>query len=75
MPDTSEHAALAVAERILLGIRETAGKTERSPFTVTATLSVSQIRQGESFESALRRTDQALYQGKRQGRDQVVLAS
>ncbi len=74
MPDTSEHAALAVAERILLGIRETAGKTERSPFTVTATLAVSQIRQDESFESALRRTDQGLYQGKRQGRDQVVLA-
>jgi len=75
MPGTSEQEACAVAERILLGIRETAGKTERSPLMVTATLAVSQIRQGESFESALSRTDQALYRGKQQGRDQVVLAS
>jgi diguanylate cyclase (GGDEF)-like protein len=74
MPEASEQAAYAVAERILLGIRDTAGKTERPPFMVTATLAVSQIRPGESFESALSRTDQALYQGKRQGRDQVVLA-
>ncbi|MGV6393961.1 GGDEF domain-containing protein [Pseudomonas caspiana] len=75
MPDTHAQAAYPVAERILKGIRESAGKTERSPFTVTATLAVAQIRQGESFESALSRVDQALYQGKQQGRDQVVLAN
>lgn len=74
MPDTSEPAAQAVAERILQAIRESAGQTEQPPLTVTATLAVSQIRPGESFESALNRADQALYQGKREGRNQVVMA-
>ncbi len=75
MPDTQDLAAQAVAERILHNIRESAGKIERVPFTVTATLAVSQIRQGESFESALGRADQALYLGKQQGRNQVLLAT
>lgn len=75
MPDTQELAAHGVAERILQGIREAAGKVEREEFVVTATLAVSEIRQGESFESALGRADQALYLGKQQGRNQVVLAT
>ena len=74
MPDTSVRAAQVVAERILQGIRESAGPEGRPQLTVTATLAVSQIRQGESFESALQRSDKALYQGKREGRNQVVMA-
>jgi len=74
MPDTPEEAAQAVADRILKRIREWVGRVEQSPLTVTATLAVSQIRPGESFENALNRADQALYQGKQQGRDQVVVA-
>jgi diguanylate cyclase (GGDEF)-like protein len=75
MPDTPEHAAQAVAERILLRIREWVGQVDPAPLTVTATLAISEIRRDESFENALNRADQALYQGKQQGRNQVVLAS
>lgn len=75
MPDTPEQSAQAVADRILLRIRDWVGQVEPAPLTVTATLAVSEIRPGESFESALNRADQALYQGKQQGRNQVVLAS
>jgi diguanylate cyclase (GGDEF)-like protein len=75
MPETPGHDAEVVAERILLRIREWAGQIEQTPLDVTATLAVSEIRHDESFESALTRADQALYKGKQQGRDQVVVAT
>lgn len=75
MPSTPAHAAKAVADRILLRIREWVGALNDDPLAVTATLAVSEIHYGESFESALNRADQALYQGKHQGRNQVIFAS
>lgn len=74
MPATPGPAAQVVAERILLRIREWVGQLSETPITVTATLAVSEIRDGESFQSALNRADQALYLGKQSGRNQVVLA-
>ena len=74
MPETPTQDAEAVANRILSRIREWAGQLEQEPLEVTATLAVSEIRFDESFESALSRADQALYQGKQQGRNQVVIA-
>lgn len=75
MPLTSAQVAKTVADNILSRIRNWAGQTGDKPITVTATLAVSEIRPAEDFESALLRADQALYQGKQQGRDQVILAS
>lgn len=75
MPDTSVQDAQYVADRILLHIRDWVGQVGNEPLTVTATLSVSEIRPGESFENAFNRTDNALYEGKQQGRNQVVLAT
>ncbi|WWH76984.1 diguanylate cyclase [Erwinia aphidicola] len=75
MPLTSAQVAETVADKILSRIRNWAGQTGDKPITVTATLAVSEIRPAEDFESALLRADQALYKGKQQGRDQVILAS
>ncbi|MEG5265555.1 GGDEF domain-containing protein [Pseudomonas sp. JDS28PS106] len=74
MPEALQQDAGTVAQRILQQIREQAGKLEQPQIEVTATVAVSEIRAGESFEHALHRADQALYQGKQQGRNQVVLA-
>jgi len=75
MPHTSVYDAQCVADRLLLHIRDWVGQVGNEPLTVTATLSVSEIRPGESFENAFNRTDNALYEGKQQGRNQVVLAT
>lgn len=75
MPDTPAQDAQAVAERIRQRIREWAGQLELPPVEVTATFAVSQIGGDESFEHALNRADQALYEGKQAGRDRVMLAS
>ena len=74
MPHTSAHAAETVADKILLRIRDWVGQVGHEPITVTATLAVSEIRPGEDFESALNRADHALYKGKQQGRNQIILA-
>ncbi|MHA3737175.1 GGDEF domain-containing protein [Pseudomonas sp. Eth.TT006] len=74
MPRTSAREGQAVAQRILAQIRDRVGQINEQPLTVTATLAVSEIRHGETFESALNRADQALYEGKHQGRNQVTLA-
>lgn len=75
MPCTSAQAAETVADKILLRIRDWAGQVGHEPLNVTATLAVREIRPGEDFENAFNRADHALYKGKQQGRNQIILAS
>ena len=41
------------------------------PLSLSASLGVSTYRPGESYEETLRRTDDAMYRAKAQGRDRV----
>ena len=43
--------------------------------TVTVTFGVSEVRDGETAEQAISRADNALYQGKRSGRNRVQRAT
>lgn len=74
MPDTRLADAEQVAGRILQRIREAGGTVTDQPIAVTATVAVAQLDAGEVFKDALNRADQALYEGKRAGRDRVMLA-
>ncbi|MBA1244421.1 GGDEF domain-containing protein [Pseudomonas japonica] len=60
-----------VAERIRARLSDAA---DAQALTVTATLGVAQLRPGETFRELFSRADQALYLGKQQGRDRVMLA-
>ncbi|WP_213880299.1 diguanylate cyclase [Pseudomonas sp. dw_358] len=72
MPDTSLEEARQVAERIQVRLRDTAAAGE---LQVTATFAIAQMRLGEDFLEGLKRTDQALYLGKQQGRDRIMVAA
>lgn len=74
MPDTSVAEARQVAERIQLRLRQLPLSEEADTRQVTATFAVAQIRQGEDFLDGLKRTDQALYEGKQRGRDRIMQA-
>lgn len=43
--------------------------------SMTATIGLAQVRTGETLDAAVARADQALLQGKQQGRDRLVVAA
>jgi diguanylate cyclase (GGDEF)-like protein len=67
-PDTASAGALALAERL----RQSFGRL-RAP-AVTASFGVAECVEEEPADDLLRRTDHALYEAKRRGRDCVALA-
>lgn len=79
MPDTSSADARQVADRLLARIRAQAGEVTdmgeglAHPLHVTATVAVATVHPGEPFREALHRADQLLYEGKRAGRDRVMV--
>lgn len=75
LPQARTEVAWSVAERIRQRLGEVTQSLERGPTRVTATLAVCEIRDCEAFASALERADQALYRGKQEGRDRVMLAA
>lgn len=76
LPDTNEEGARLVAERIRRKIEALAIEAHGpAPFRITVTLGVSTMAPGEDAEQAIVRADEALYQGKTGGRNQVVSAA
>jgi len=74
LPGTDSQHARRLAERLrqtVADLHVTQGDTH---FGVTMTLGVACMLPGESSEQAIARADTALYDGKREGRDRVVIA-
>ena len=74
LPNTSLADAQGVAQRIRIALAEPVVLPGQTPLVVTATLAVATLQPGENFRDTLKRADQMLYQGKREGRDRVMLA-
>lgn len=75
LPDTNGEGAQIVAERIRTRIAALSIEaTGKAPLQVTMTLGVATMGPQESAEQAIARADNALYEGKRKGRNQVVAA-
>ncbi|MFP4606720.1 MAG: diguanylate cyclase [Thiohalospira sp.] len=71
-PETDGHGAFELAERIRQAVEEHAFPIPEG--TVTGSFGVAAYRPGEGEGGLLRRTDQALYRAKDQGRNQVARA-
>ncbi|WP_417252420.1 diguanylate cyclase [Castellaniella sp.] len=71
LPDCKLEAAHELAERIRVSI---ADKQDAVAGTVTLSFGVAAWQPTESDSALLRRTDQALYQAKASGRNQVIVA-
>lgn len=72
-PDTSASRAFSLAEKLRNLISDSTFEPEK-PLTITASLGIAVISEEESFDSAFKRADQALYQAKSQGRNCTILA-
>jgi diguanylate cyclase (GGDEF)-like protein len=69
LPDTDITGAIAIADKLRLAIaNQLAGElAENHPITVTG--GVAEIKSDETFEILFKRADNALYRGKRMGRN------
>jgi two-component system cell cycle response regulator len=75
-PETDEEQAFKLAERLRATIATTCFTTEDQELTLTVTISVgvAQLKQGETIEQVISRADGALYHAKHTGRNRVVAA-
>ncbi len=74
MPETELNAAMTVAERLRASIAADPflihATGERQPITISAGVAIT--RSGDTVDTLLQRADEALYQAKNNGRNQVV---
>jgi diguanylate cyclase (GGDEF)-like protein len=75
LPDTDTESAKLVAERLRSKVDELLIGSGPDAIKVSLTLGVSTMLPGEKAEQAIARADTALYDGKRGGRNQVVMAA
>jgi diguanylate cyclase (GGDEF)-like protein len=73
-PDTDEHGAYALAERLRGEIAETLAAKGEGPFTASFGIATAPVH-GETRAALLQAADQALYAAKRLGRDRSVISS
>lgn len=75
LPDTDTEGARIVAERIRQKIAHMDVQAGGATFKISMTLGVATLQPGEDSEHTIARADTALYDGKRGGRDRVVMAA
>ena len=74
LPDTDLIGAMAVAERIRMGIQNLILETVKGTLQVTISAGVAARYSGETYSELFDRADTALYESKRLGRNRVSLA-
>ena len=74
LPDTDLIGAMAVAERIRMGIQNLILETVKGTLQVTISAGVAARYSGETYSELFDRADTALYESKRLGRNRVSVA-
>jgi two-component system C4-dicarboxylate transport sensor histidine kinase DctB len=73
-PDTDEHAARKIGERLRTNIMARPFEVNGQIFSVTVSCGISRYRFTETgMDETIKRADEALYEAKSNGRNQVVL--
>ncbi|MDR3561388.1 MAG: GGDEF domain-containing protein [Negativicutes bacterium] len=74
LPATDEEAAAGLAERIRETVEKRRYVYENNALAMTLTLGVYVIGSGDTVDSMIQKADIGMYQGKRAGRNRVMLA-
>lgn len=73
-PGVHKEAVNSIVEKVRVAVAEHRFEKGHEPLNVTISLGVAYVAPGESFDSALKRADLALYQAKTAGRNCTVMA-
>ena len=73
LPNTSVEETYLIACELLSEIEAAVMKIDDKQLKITASVGVSAVESGDTLEDTLSRTDAALYQAKRSGRNQVCI--
>jgi len=73
LPETNILGAVEIAERVRNNLEQSAVLYEGNEFFITASIGISQYRDGDTRESLLNRADQAMYTAKKSGRNRICL--
>ena len=73
LPETTKQGAVETAERVRRNLENRVVLHEGNEFFITASMGVSEYRDGDTQESLLNRADQAMYSAKETGRNRVCL--
>ncbi|MBV1790112.1 diguanylate cyclase [Marinobacterium sp. D7] len=74
MPETQEHEATIVAERLRISVSNSKIETPSGDVQITISAGIAQLKTGEDFKTIYNRADSALYKAKSLGRNRVELA-
>lgn len=75
LPDTRLDDAKQVAARLQQAIAGLASRSDMSMLALSVTIGIADMRPGDTdLDALLKRADKALYVGKREGRDRVVVS-
>lgn len=72
LPETGLHQAEKVMERIRIRCSEQTVSEEDISITQTVSIGLTEVNIDEEVDSAIERADEALYQAKQSGRDQLI---
>lgn len=74
LPDTELNDALQVLEKIRAAIANASFNYKDQPITITLSIGVTNLKEGDDLETAFARADEALYAAKQEGRNRVKSA-
>lgn len=74
MPETEQNQAFKVAEGVRKAIADCPFHFKEQPVSITMSFGMSEFAGGDSGESVFARSDKALYQAKKEGRNRCILA-
>ncbi len=74
LPQSDTDSALQIAERLRLCIEELEFLTNGDRLTLSASIGLATLHDGESLDQLMARADELLYQAKNSGRNRVIAA-
>lgn len=74
LPETDAAGALTLAERLRMAVSEKVFEYRKHKIAITLTLGICQYGENISIDDAIRKADNALYEGKHRGRNCVVIS-